>query len=208
MPPLDVPQPDRTDPDGTPRADPTRAPARKGGEGGRSLSSLGVRQRRRAIAWATLRIAGAWVVLLATFYVYPGRVGTAGGAAIKLAFGVVVLAAVVAVEVRAIVSAPLPEIRAVEALGVTLIVFLVVFAAIYLSLGQSPHPMFNMTLDHSRALSFVVTVFSTVGFGDIVPETDAVRLLVAAQMLLDLALIGAVARILVTAARRGVDRKG
>ena len=44
--------------------------------------------------------------------------------------------------------------------------------------------MFSQKLDHSRALYFTITVFSTVGFGDITPTNDAARLAVGAQMLL------------------------
>lgn len=222
MPPSDAQQPDVTPQreatrvgadqrlgdqlDADRRAGSDQAPATQAPATGRSLASLAARQRRRAIATTALRIAAAWVLLLGAYYVYPGRVGTAGGAAVKLAVGMLVLAAVVGVEVRSIVAARLPELRAVEALGVTLVLFLVVFAGIYLSVGQGPQPMFSMALDHARALYFTVTVFSTVGFGDIVPTTDGVRLVVATQMLLDLVFIGAVARILVLAARRGLDR--
>lgn len=205
MPPVDAPDPHPTHPDAGRTTAPTSSEA--GSPAGRSLSSLGVRQRRRAIAGAMARVLAAWIVLIGAFYLYPGRVGTAGGAAIKLVIGIVLLVVIVGFEVRQIAAAPLPEVRAIEALGVTLVVFLVIFAGIYLSLGEGAHSMFNVTLDHSRALYFVVTVFATVGFGDIVPTTDPVRLVVAAQMLLDLVFIGVVVRILVLAARRAVEQK-
>jgi hypothetical protein len=41
-----------------------------------------------------------------------------------------------------------------------------------------------------------------VGFGDITPRTDTARLVVAAQMLLDLAIIGVVVRVIVNARSR------
>jgi hypothetical protein len=44
-------------------------------------------------------------------------------------------------------------------------------------------------------------VFSTVGFGDITPKTNPARLVVSAQMLLDLAIIGIVVRMIINAAR-------
>jgi hypothetical protein len=40
-----------------------------------------------------------------------------------------------------------------------------------------------------------------VGFGDITPRTDTARLIVSAQMLLDLVVIGAVVRLLFNAAK-------
>ncbi len=48
-------------------------------------------------------------------------------------------------------------------------------------------------------------MFSTVGFGDITPETDLARILVSVQMLLDLVVIGAVVRLLLNAAKTGMD---
>ena len=42
------------------------------------------------------------------------------------------------------------------------------------------------------------------GFGDITPRTDAASLIVSAQMLLDLAIIGVVVRLLLNAAKSRV----
>ena len=47
---------------------------------------------------------------------------------------------------------------------------------------------------------------TTVGFGDIVARTDGIRLLVTGQMVLNLIVVGAVIRLLVSAARRGIER--
>jgi hypothetical protein len=52
-----------------------------------------------------------------------------------------------------------------------------------------------------------VTVFSTVGFGDIVPRSEVARIVLMVQMLGDLALLGAGARILLGAVRRGLERR-
>ncbi len=62
-----------------------------------------------------------------------------------------------------------------------------------------------MRLDHVRALYFTISVFSTVGFGDIVPRSDTARVIVSAQMILDLALLGAVVRLIFNAARSRVE---
>lgn len=172
------------------------------------LASLDVRRRRFAVVRTFAVVLGSWAALIAAFYVYPGHAGTSAGAVVKVVAGVAVVTAVTGYEVWRVTRAPIPELRAIEALGVILPLFLTVFAAIYLSLGQGAGTEFNVVLDHSKALYFVVTVFSTVGFGDIVPRTDEVRLIVATQMVLDLVLIGAVARLIVTAARRSLDRTG
>jgi voltage-gated potassium channel len=51
-------------------------------------------------------------------------------------------------------------------------------------------------------LYFTVTVFSTVGFGDIFPASEAARLLVTAQMILNLIVLGLGVRLIVGAAQR------
>jgi voltage-gated potassium channel len=58
-----------------------------------------------------------------------------------------------------------------------------------------------------RALYFTVTVFPTVGFGDITPTSDATRLLVTGRMLLNLVVLGATARLLFDAAKRGASMR-
>jgi voltage-gated potassium channel len=55
-------------------------------------------------------------------------------------------------------------------------------------------------------LYFTVTVFSTVGFGDITPKTDMARIVAMVQMLADLAVIAVVVRMILGAATRGVAR--
>ena len=50
-------------------------------------------------------------------------------------------------------------------------------------------------------------MFATVGFGDIVAQTQAAMLLVSVQMLLDLVVLGVVVRLLLMAGQRGVQRK-
>jgi hypothetical protein len=103
-----------------------------------------------------------------------------------------------------VTRAEFPGLRAIRALGVAIPLFLVVFAVLYLSLSQASANHFSEPLDHTGALYLVITVFSTVGFGDITPEGDLARISVSIQMLLDLVVIGAVVRLLTTAAKTGI----
>ena len=80
-----------------------------------------------------------------------------------------------------------------------------VFAIVYLSLSQASATHFSEPLDHTGALYLVVTIFSTVGFGDITPESNGARIVVSVQMLLDLVVIGAVVKLLLNAAKSGLD---
>ncbi|WP_425562565.1 potassium channel family protein [Microlunatus ginsengisoli] len=49
---------------------------------------------------------------------------------------------------------------------------------------------FGGHLSHTDGLYFTVTVFSTVGFGDITAKTDTARLIVTVQMITDLVVLG------------------
>jgi hypothetical protein len=69
-------------------------------------------------------------------------------------------------------------------------------------MARSNPATFGAPLDRSSALYFTVTVFSTVGFGDITPKTDPARLIVTVQMLTDLAVLAIVVRLIFGAATR------
>lgn len=84
--------------------------------------------------------------------------------------------------------------------------FLVMFAWIYLTMSASDPTAFGGQLSRTSALYFTVTVFSTVGFGDITPKTDMARIVAMVQMLADLAVIAVVVRMILGAATRGVAR--
>ena len=62
-------------------------------------------------------------------------------------------------------------------------------------------------MTRTDALYFSVTVFSTVGFGDIAAKSETARVVLIVQMLGDLALLGAGARVLLGAVRRGQQRR-
>jgi voltage-gated potassium channel len=175
------------------RADRQPAPVR--------LVDLDKGLRRRAIFRSLTTIAIAWALLFTAFYVLPFNHFSGAREILRLGAVIALVAAVSVWQIRRIVTAELPELRAVEALGIVIAVFLVGFSVIYLSMSHNAPATFTQKLDHTRALYFTITVFSTVGFGDITPRTDPARLVVAGQMLLDLAIIGAVVRLIINAAR-------
>jgi hypothetical protein len=168
------------------------------------LADLDRTQRRLAMLRTALTIIAAWAIIFGAFYVLPFSHLSDAHSALRLATVAALVAAVLVWQIRRISTAALPELRAIEALGIVIAVFLVGFSIVYLSMSHNAATTFTQPLDHTRSLYFTVTIFSTVGFGDITPRTDPARLVVSAQMLLDLVLIGAVVRLIFNAARSRV----
>ena len=57
------------------------------------------------------------------------------------------------------------------------------------------------------ALFFTVTVFATVGFGDITATSQVARVVVIAQMILDLLVLGLVVKVFLGAVEKGRERQ-
>lgn len=111
---------------------------------------------------------------------------------------------VLAWQIRKIATSRYPRLRAIEALALSAPLFLVVFATVYFATSQSDPAAFSQVLNRTDALYFTVTVFSSVGFGDIVPVSETARVMVIIQMLGDLVLVGIVARVILGAVQHGV----
>lgn len=168
---------------------------------------LAPRQRHLVVLTSVGRIALAWVLVLVAYALAPDR-GISGVATfVKLGLDLLVVAGLLAWMTRRILVARFPVVAAAEALAIVSVIFVALFASLYLLLDDPAHPAFSQPLDHVKALYMTVTVLSTVGFGDIVARTNAARLFVTVQMVLDLILIGAVVRLLFSAAKHGLSQR-
>ena len=148
-------------------------------------------------------------VLLAVYYLVPIQHRTHQLPALRLAVALALFVVVLSNEIRSIATNERPPLRAAVAMATVIPLFLVLFAWIYLTMSHAdPRAFVGGALSRSSALYFTVTVFSTVGFGDITPKTDPARLVVTVQMLADLAVLAVVIRLIFGAVTRGVARQG
>jgi hypothetical protein len=84
---------------------------------------------------------------------------------------------------QAITGARYPALRAAEALGLILPLYLALFASTYFMMERASAATFAQPLTRTDALYFTVTVFPMAGFGDITPESEAARVVLIVQML-------------------------
>ena len=163
-------------------------------------------KRRRLICWAALRALLTAIVLMVLYYVLPYQ-SFNDHTAPRILVGLLVFFCIAIWQVRTIAGSRYPGVQAAQALGLILPLYLVVFASTYYVLERTSAANFTQPLTKTDALYFTVTVFSTVGFGDITPRSDPARIVTMVQMLGDLAVLGLGVRVLLGAVRRGRQRR-
>jgi hypothetical protein len=165
--------------------------------------------RAEAPHWRVLiaRTVAAVAAEVALFYVIPLDHDLTWSSLVWIALCLAGFVVVLVSQVVQIARSPYPRLRAIVAIMVSLPVFLLVFAATYYLASRTSGAAFTENLSRTDALYFTVTVFSTVGFGDIHPTEPPTRVLVMFQMLGDLLLVGLIGRVIVGAVGLGVQRK-
>jgi voltage-gated potassium channel len=167
------------------------------------MDSLTTGQRWRLIGRGLLRAAITAASLVALYYLLPLDRRSDAYLVLGLSIGIAGLTGMIGWQVRAIIRSDYPGIRAVQALAATTPAFLLLLAATYFILSTDDPSRFSERLSRSDALYFTVTIFSTVGFGDINPRGELARLVVTAQMLLNLVILGLGIQVILGAAKRG-----
>jgi len=161
----------------------------------------------RKIVRAVLRGLASTAVLVTIYYLMPLDLFSRWLAVTMLVIGLVLLTGLVTVQVRSIAASPYPGLRALEALATSVPLFLLLFASTYVVMAAITAGSFSQPMTRTNALYFTVTVFATVGFGDITPKTEAARLVVSGQMIIDLIILGLGARVVLGAVTRGWRRR-
>lgn len=173
------------------------------GTGARSEVTLPYRR----IGWTVLRVLASAAIVVTAYYLLPFDRAATWAVITLLVIGLVALIALIGFQVRAIVRSPFPNLRAIEALATSLPLFLLLFASTYYVMARLSPGSFGGHLSRTDAMYFTVTVFTTVGFGDITAKTETARLVVTGQMIADLLILGLGIRIIFGAVSRGQQRR-
>jgi voltage-gated potassium channel len=173
-------------------------------------ASAGRPQRRHVIASA-LKVFLSTTALVALYALAPLDQKPVGLVAVELIVSLLLLAVLLGWQITSVVRSPYPGLRAAEAVAVTLPLIILLFSAAYFVMEEASSGTFTEPLTRIDALYFSVTVFASVGFGDITAKTELARMIVTLQMIVDLVLIGVIARVLFGAVqqrRRTIRRDG
>jgi voltage-gated potassium channel len=165
--------------------------------------------RRRAVARSALRVTLITALLVLAYYLLP--LGRLGGTAlfVALAIGLVALIGFAAWHIKAVLDADDPSLKAVSGFFIFIPLFIVLTAAWYYAISrQYPHSFTTGALTKTDSLYFTMTVFSTVGFGDVSATSQLARALVTIQMVVDLVILGLGVRVLTRAVKVGAARHG
>ena len=153
-----------------------------------------------------VRSLATTIVLVGLYYLLPLDRLASVPLAVLLLGGMLILVVMTAGQVRDILKAEFPALRAAEALATSVPLFLLLFAAAYYVMERASPGSFSHSLTRTDALYFTVTTFTTVGYGDITATSQSARLVVTVQMLLDLLALGLGVRVLLGAVQ--IARQG
>ncbi|GAB4588396.1 hypothetical protein Ntsu_62280 [Nocardia sp. IFM 10818] len=141
---------------------------------------------------------GTTAVLLLAYFLLPFARWDRPRTVLLLVAGALAVGALCAWQVRRVLRAEYPIAQAVEGFAAVFGLYLVGFATVYHALANYDPGNFSEPLTRLDALYFCVTVFATVGFGDITAVTQPARAVVLVQMIGNLVLIGVALRLLTT----------
>jgi hypothetical protein len=159
--------------------------------------------RVRIVLRTLLRAVASTAALVVIYYLLPLDDTSIGIVVGMLVIGLLALVVLITFQVRSIIKATYPALRAVGALATSVPLFLLLFAGTYYVMGSISMGSFSEPMTRTDALYFTVTVFSTVGFGDITAKSEVTRALVTGQMVAGILVVGIVARIIVDAIKHG-----
>ncbi len=162
---------------------------------------------RRALAWSVGRLALTGAAMVIFYFVLPFRDVSAADTLLRLVGGILLIVVVIGWQVRSIARSNRPQLRSVEAVGLSFWLLVIVFSVVYVSLSTANPGAFSEPLNEVGGLYFTMSILATVGFGDISAVSDAARVVVIVQIVLDLLLLGVVVRLLLGAGKAAAEAR-
>lgn len=167
------------------------------------------RERRRYLLRALGRALLMTVVLVTVYFIVPLGWIDALPVTVVLVVAPLILLVVTTWQVRGILRSDQPGLRGIEALAIIAPLYLLLFAVTYFLMALDDPATFTADpISRVDALYLTVTIFSTVGFGDISAASQTARVVVTIQMILNLIVLGAGVRLLTGAVKRGREARG
>jgi Ion channel len=162
---------------------------------------------KRVLALAFLRSLATVTVYLVAYFALPWKMFN-DWAALGIVIAFLAVALVTAVwQIGRILHSPTPAVQAIEALAIIAPIYLLGFSLGYFMLSVNNPAEFSEPLSRMSSLYFTLSVFATVGFGDITASVDLSRAVVSVQMVLNLIVVGVGIKIILAAIKWGRDVK-
>ncbi|ORI23219.1 potassium channel family protein [Rhodococcus sp. 1168] len=164
-------------------------------------------KERRVLLFRALFRPVVTAALLTAFYFAAPMDDVADVGSITILAAVLIGVGIVSVwQVTKVLKADYPTIQAIEATAAIVPVYLIGFSTVYYMMSEASYENFTEPVSRMGSLYFTLSVFSTVGFGDIAASTDPARAVVSLQIIGNLVLIALGGRLLLAAIRRGQAR--
>lgn len=165
---------------------------------------MGPTRRPARARWILVRAVVGPIALVAAYYLRPGADGTPLTIVAQAALTALIVVGALVGGVMAITRSPYPRLRAAEVGALVVTLMVVSFATVYVTMSERSPRAFSEEMNRTGALYFTMTTLATVGYGDIHARTDPARIVVMAQMVFNVVVIGAALKLIAGTARRRV----
>jgi hypothetical protein len=166
------------------------------------------RARSRVLIVGVVRAMLTTVAIVGAYAVLPLDRLSDASAFVVLTASLCGFVMLLIVQLRAISRSRLPGLRAIEALATSVPTLLVIFAGTYYVMAVTSPDWFSESMSKLDSLYFTITVFATVGFGDITATAPESRAAVTLQMIVNLLVLGIGLRVILGAVQAARQRAG
>ncbi len=170
--------------------------------------SAGDDEKRRVVIVGVTRALLITVAIMGTYVLLPMDGLSNVSAFAMLLIALVAFVVLLVVQVRAISQSSVPALRAIEALATSVPTLLVIFAGTYYVMGVTSPDWFSESMSKLDSVYFTITVFATVGFGDITATAPESRAAVTIQMVVNVLVLSVGLRVILGVVQAARQRAG